>query len=127
MQHSDDAAALRRQGHRLTPQRLMVLEVIKSGGRHLTADEIHAAVVAQHPYVNIATVYRTVQWLQDVGLVAPIIVAGAPAHYEYIRGAEHHHLVCQGCGAQHEIDDGVLDALKTLLRERYGFEAQLRH
>lgn len=127
MQHSDDAAALRRQGHRLTPQRLMVLDVIKSSRRHLTAEEIHCAVVAQHPYVNIATIYRTVQWLQEVGLVAPIVVGGAPIQYEYIRGTAHHHLICQECGGQHEIGDDVLDTLKSLLLERYGFEAHLQH
>ncbi|HWQ15157.1 MAG TPA: Fur family transcriptional regulator [Roseiflexaceae bacterium] len=127
MQHSDDAATLRRQGYRLTPQRLMVLEVIRSSRRHLTAEEIHAAVLAQHPYVNIATIYRTVQWLQRVGLVAPIVVSGEPIHYEYVNGAVHHHLICRGCGAQHEIGDDVLDALKRLLIERYGFEAQLCH
>ncbi|MEN9939018.1 MAG: hypothetical protein RLZZ387_5597 [Chloroflexota bacterium] len=127
MHHSDDAAELRRQGHRLTPQRLMVLEVITGSRRHLTAEEIHAAVVAHHPYVNIATIYRTVQWLQDVGLVAPIVVAGQPVHYEYIHGDVHHHLICQGCGGQDEIADDVLSVLKNLLLERYGFEAQLRH
>jgi Fur family transcriptional regulator, ferric uptake regulator len=127
MHHSDEAAALRRQGHRLTPQRLMVLEVITSSRRHLTAEEIHAAVVAQHPYVNIATIYRTVQWLQEVGLVAPIVLSGEPIHYEYIHGDVHHHLICNGCGHQREIGDDVLDALKALLRERYGFEPQLRH
>lgn len=127
MHYSDDAAALRRQGHRLTPQRLMVLEVIRSSCRHLTAEEIHAAVAADHPCVNIATVYRTVQWLAGVGLVAPISVGGAPARYEYVRGDAHHHLICQTCGAEHRIGDDVLDALKALLRERYGFEALLRH
>lgn len=127
MQHSDDAAALRRQGHRLTPQRLVVLDVIKRSQRHLTADEIHAAVVSQHPYVNIATVYRTVQWLETIGLVAPIQIGAAPVRYEYILGAEHHHLICQTCGAEQEIADDVLDSLKDQLRERYGFDAHLRH
>ena len=124
---SDDAAALRRQGHRLTPQRLVVLEIIKLSRRHLTADEIHAAVLSQHPYVNIATVYRTLQWLQEVGLVAPIAIGSGPLRYEYIHGTAHHHLICQECGHEYEIGDDILDSLKVELLERYGFTAELSH
>jgi Fur family transcriptional regulator, ferric uptake regulator len=127
MSHSDEAAALREQGHRLTPQRLVVLEVVKSSGRHLTAEEVHASVVEHHPYVNIATVYRTLQWLQEVGLVAPITIGGGPLHYEYVHGEVHHHLICQECGQEAEIGDDILDALKAHLLERYGFAAQLNH
>ncbi len=128
MAHSDDAALLRKQGHRLTPQRLMVLDVIKRGGKHVTAEEVHAAIVAQHPYVNIATVYRTLQWLHEVGLVAPIAIGGGPLHYEYVHGGQvHHHLVCQDCGYEQEIGDDILVALKTQLYERYNFSAQLYH
>ena len=127
MVHSDDAATLRQQGYRLTPQRLMVLEVVRSSGKHLTADEVHAAILPQHPYMNIATVYRTLQWLQDVGLVAPIAIGNGPLHYEYVHGETHHHLVCQDCGYEQEIGDDILDALKKQLLERYAFAAQLNH
>src|SRR5919202_6912910 len=125
MTHSDDAAALRQQGHRLTPQRLVVLEIVKRSGKHLTAEDVHAAVLPQHPYVNIATVYRTLQWLQEVGLVAPITIGSGPLRYEYVHGAIHHHLVCQDCGYEQEIGDDILDALKARLLERYAFVAQL--
>lgn len=127
MSHSDDAAALRRQGHRLTPQRLMVLDVVKRSRRHLTAEEIHAAILPQHPYVNIATVYRTLQWLQEVGLVSPIAFGSGPQRYEYVHGETHHHLVCQECGFEQEIGDDILDALKIHLLERYAFTALLNH
>ena len=127
MVHSDEAATLRRQGYRLTPQRLMVLEVVKSSGKHLTAEDVHSAILPQHPYVNIATVYRTLQWLQDVGLVAPIAIGNGPLHYQYVHGETHHHLVCQDCGYEQEIGDDILDALKAQLLERYEFTAQFHH
>jgi Fur family ferric uptake transcriptional regulator len=126
MDHSDDAAILRKQGHRLTPQRLMVLEVVRQG-KHLTAEEVYAAAVGQHPYINIATIYRTLQWLQDVGLVAPLASGTGPLRYEYVRGGTHHHLICQDCGYEEEIDDDLLSALKAHLQERYAFSAQLHH
>ena len=109
MKPSNDADTLHRQRHRLTPQRLIVLEVIKRSGKHLTAQEIHAAVLPHQPYVNIATVYRTLQWLQDVGLVAPIAVGSGAVRYEYTSGAVHHHLICQECGQEQEIGDDILD------------------
>jgi Fur family transcriptional regulator, ferric uptake regulator len=127
MSYSDDAATLRQQGHRLTPQRLMILNAVKSSGRHLTAEEVHAAILPQHPYINIATVYRTLQWLQEVGLVAPITLGGGPIHYQYLQGETHHHLVCQECGYEQEIGDDILDALKARLLERYAFSAQMNH
>lgn len=127
MLHSDDAAILRKQGYRLTPQRLVVLEVVKRSGQHLTAEEIHAAIVPQHPYINIATIYRTLQWLQDVGMVSPLAIGTGPLRYEYVRGETHHHLVCQDCGYEQEIGDDILDALKANLQQRYSFSAQMHH
>jgi Fur family ferric uptake transcriptional regulator len=127
MEHRNVADVLRSQGHRLTPQRLVVLDIIQTSGQHLTAEQIHASVTARHPYVNLATVYRTLQWLEDVGLVAPIVIAGQPVCYEYVRGDVHHHLVCVECGYQMEIDDSIMDSIKSQLLEHYGFAAQLNH
>lgn len=128
MQHLEEAALLRQQGHRLTPQRLQVLQVIKAHGQHMTAEEIHAAILPQQPYLDIATVYRTLQWLQSVGLVAPISMGDGKLHYEYRRpGEHHHHLVCQQCGQHTQIPDDLFTGLKADLHERYGFTLEADH
>jgi Fe2+ or Zn2+ uptake regulation protein len=128
MQHLEEAALLRQQGHRLTPQRLQVLQVIKAHGQHMTAEEIHAAILPQQPFLDIATVYRTLQWLQSVGLVAPISVGDSKLHYEYhAPGDHHHHLICLYCGYQIQIPDAELAALKQDLQQRYGFALQIDH
>jgi Fur family ferric uptake transcriptional regulator len=127
MHPSDAAARLRQQGHRLTPQRLMVLEVVSRTCKHLTADEIYAEVHAAHPYVNIATIYRTLQWLQHAGLVTSIWSGSGPLRYEYSTSPAHHHLICTHCGREQEIGDDILDTLKENLLARYGFVAQLSH
>lgn len=127
IQRNDVAARLRQQGHRLTPQRLTVLDIVAHSGKHLTADEIFVAVQAQHPFTNIATVYRTLQWLQQAGFVAPLLLNGEPVRYEFISGESHHHLICRNCSAEQEIGDDVLDTLKADLLARYGFAAQLQH
>jgi Fur family ferric uptake transcriptional regulator len=127
VQHLDDAALLRQQGHRLTPQRMQVLQVVQTQIQHLTAEEIHAAILPQQPYLDIATVYRTLQWLQSVGLVAPISIDGK-LHYEYHSlGDHHHHLICQQCGYHIQIPDADVATLKAELRQRYGFVLQVDH
>jgi Fur family ferric uptake transcriptional regulator len=127
MQHLDEAARLRQQGHRLTPQRLQVLQVIKAQSNHLTAEEIHAAIVPYQPYRDIATVYRSLQWLQSVGLVAPISIDGK-LYYEYHPlGDHHHHLICQQCGHHIQIPDTDVATFKNELQQRYGFVLQVDH
>ena len=128
MEHLEEAVLLRRQGHRLTPQRLQVLQVIESQGQHLTAEAIHAAIVPVQPYIDIATVYRILQWLQRVGLVAPISTGEGKMQYEYRQaGAYHHHLVCQDCGQYIQIPDSHLMSLKAELLLHYGFTLDADH
>jgi len=124
----DEARLLRQQGYRLTPQRLQVLQVVKTHGQHMTAEEIHAAILPQQPYLDIATVYRTLQWLQSVGLVAPISMGDGKLHFEYHpRGEHHHHLVCQQCAQHIQIPDNLLTDLKRDIQQRYGFTLQADH
>jgi Fur family ferric uptake transcriptional regulator len=128
MEHIEDAELLRQQGHRLTPQRLQVLQAVKQHGQHVSAEAIHAAILPQQPYLSIATVYRTLQWLESVGLVAPISGGDGKLYFEYHpRGAHHHHLVCQACGQQIEIPDEIFAALRVELCERYGFTLAIDH
>jgi Fur family ferric uptake transcriptional regulator len=128
VQYLEEAALLRQQGHRLTPQRLQVLQVIKAHSRHITAEEIHAAIVPQQPFIDIATVYRTLQWLQTVGLVAPISTGEGKLYYEYhAPGEYHHHLICQQCSQHTQIPDTDLASLKQDLLARYGFTLQIDH
>src|SRR5262245_8389336 len=125
--HLEELELLRQQGHRLTPQRLQVLQVIKTYGNHATAEGIHTAIVPQQPYLSIATVYRTLQWLQHVGLVAPITIDGKLCYEYHAPGDHHHHLVCQKCGHHVQIPDDVFATLKTDLYERYGFTLRADH
>ena len=127
MEHLDEAARLRQQGYRLTPQRIQVLQVIKAQFNHRTAEEIHTEIVPHQPYLDIATVYRTLQWLQSVGLVAPINIDGR-LYYEYhAHGDHHHHLICQQCGQHIQIPDADVAPLKSALQQRYGFALQVDH
>lgn len=122
MPDEDLIKMLRRQGHRLTPQRLQVLQIVSSRSQHLTAEEIHAAILPQQPSLDIATVYRSLQWLQSAGLIAPLSGSDGRLRYEYHRqGNEHHHLICQACGATIQIPSDLVVGLKAQILRQYGF------
>lgn len=128
IEHLEEVTFLRQHGHRLTPQRLQVLQAIKAHGHHVTAEEIHATIVPQQPFLDIATVYRVLQWLQSVGLVAPINVGDGKQHYEFHPiGAFHHHLICLRCGCQTQIPDDYFAALKAEIAQQYHFVLQIDH
>lgn len=119
--------ALREQGYRLTPQRMMVLEAIEASHDHVSAEEIHARARLQYPYLNISTVYRTLELLKDKGLVAETDLGGGRFLYHPTGKAQHHHLVCRRCGNVRDIDIGALKELRRELKTQYGFNAELEH
>ena len=125
--HHDDIAALRRQGYRLTSQRLMMLEVLKNRAEHLSAEALHAEVVARYPLTNVATVYRNLQWLHDAGLIRKIDIGRGHLLWEYAGLAHHHHLICQNCDMVQEIDNHVVECFSAHVREHYSFELNLDH
>lgn len=125
---ADDVARLRAEGHRITPQRLNVLMTLKNAESHVTAEEIHAAIVPQQPYLDLATVYRTLHWLRSVGLVVVASENDGRQRYEYRSDAtHHHHLACQNCGEGVEIAEDIFADLKQMLHQRYGFTAEIEH
>ncbi len=123
----EDIAALRRRGYRLTPQRLLILDVVKTRSEHLSAEAIHAEVAARYPVINLATVYRNLQWLQEAGLIRKIDIGCGHLLWEYSGDGHHHHLICQSCGSLQEIDNHVVECLSDHVRDHYGFAVNLDH
>ena len=123
----EQIAALRARGERLTPQRLMVLDAVRALDGHQTAEAIFAHVRAHYPYVNLATIYRTLGWLKQQGLVSETDLGSGQIEYEYLGERRHHHLVCLHCGMRREFGDEVIAPLAATLRERFGFVARLDH
>ena len=118
---------LRERGHRLTPQRIMVLQAIEDSDDHISAEEIYAQAHARYPYMNISTVYRTLELLKELGLVSETDLGGGRLRYHPVGKAQHHHLVCQKCGKVQDIDSSVFQRLHDELMVSYGFNADLKH
>jgi Fur family ferric uptake transcriptional regulator len=125
--HHEELAALRRRGYRLTPQRLLILDVVKKRPEHLSAEAIHAEVAARYPTINLATVYRNLQWLQVAGLLRKIDIGCGHLLWEYAEASAHHHLICQSCGSVQEIDNHVVECFNNHVREHYDFQVNLNH
>ena len=119
--------ALKERGHRLTPQRQLILEAIEEIDGHVSAESVHSIVAARFPQVNISTVYRTLELLQDLGLVTHTHFDDGIAQYHLASEDPHQHMVCRRCGATRELAVSVLDPLDRHLRDEYGFQADLAH
>ncbi|NTV99959.1 MAG: transcriptional repressor [Oscillochloris sp.] len=120
---------LRERGHRLTPQRRLVLEALQRGDHHMSADEISQAITTHYPSISIdpTTIYRTLHWLRDTDLVSETSLGQNRMVYALMSNHNHHHLVCECCNGMIEVDPTILDSVRQELAERYGFAARLNH
>lgn len=125
--YQEHTQELRDAGLRMTPQRCLVMEVLFHAGGHMTADDIHARVRAQYPYVDLSTVYRTLQVLKEQGLVAELQVRDGPMQYEVVVDGAHHHAVCTKCGSMLQFPPELLAPVRERLLREYGFRAELLH
>jgi Fur family transcriptional regulator, ferric uptake regulator len=117
---------LRERGYRLTPQRELVLDAVTTLG-HATPEEVCAEVRRTASGVNISTVYRTLELLEDLGLVRHAHLGhGAPSYHPAGHDA-HLHLVCRDCGTITEIDVAAAADLVGRLEADHGFDVDVEH
>lgn len=119
-------AALRASGYRVTPQRQLVLEAVTKL-RHATPEEIYAEVKSHAVGMNVSTVYRTLELLEQIGLVTHTHLSHGAHRYHLAADSQHLHLVCRACGAIAELDSGVARPLVSVLAADYGFETDIGH
>jgi Fur family ferric uptake transcriptional regulator len=117
---------LRAQGYRLTPQRQLVLEAVTRLG-HATPEEVADAVQETARGVNISTVYRTLELLEQLGLVTHTHLGHGAPTYHSADDADHVHLVCRECGVVTETTPDVVAAVVGRLVAEEGFQADVRH
>jgi Fur family ferric uptake transcriptional regulator len=88
---------------------------------------VYQHVVRAFPDVNISTVYRTLEVLEEIGWVRHTHFHEGVAQYQRTDEAPHHHMVCSRCSSDWELDLDLLEPLAAELERRYGFEADLAH
>ena len=117
---------LRRGGYRITPQRQLVLESVERLG-HGTPDEILTEVQRTATGVNLSTVYRNLEVLEEVGLVTHAHIGHGAPTYHSVDDHVHIHLVCDKCGKVESIDAAIADPFLDELRTRTGFVTDVSH
>lgn len=117
---------LRSQGYRLTPQRLVILRVLREAKQHLTPLEVCQRSQQTMPGLTEATVYRTLSFLADNGLILRAHIGSGQLVYE-IAGHDHHHVICRTCGQMAEIEHPLLSTLYQRLKEQTGYEIDSLH
>ena len=111
----------RERGLPFTVQRRVILEAALGLGNHPTADQVHEVVAARHPDISRATVYRNLEQLAHLGILAKACHPGRGLRYDR-RTDVHHHLVCLRCDDVLDLDDERLNALPLPDTSALGFE-----
>jgi Fur family ferric uptake transcriptional regulator len=117
---------LRDSGYRLTPQRQLVLEAVTALG-HATPDEVAAEVQRRVGGVSLSTVYRTLELLEDIGLVTHTHLGHGAPTYHAADDPGHLHLVCRDCAGVTEVDVSAAASLVERLRAEHGFDTDVQH
>jgi Fur family transcriptional regulator, stress-responsive regulator len=93
---------LRERGMRVTSQRLLIERALRDHGGHLTAEQVHELVEPALPGVTQQTVYSTLALLTELGVTRRVSAPGPSTRFE-ARVDDHHHMVCERCGAVEDL------------------------
>jgi Fur family ferric uptake transcriptional regulator len=114
---------LREKGLRITPERERICREIYATTIHFDAEELIQRMMATGAPVSRATVYRTLEVLEECGLVKKIRQTDKRHHYEKIYGLEHHdHLFCEGCGKIIEFRVDEIEEMQDDVCRKFGFQ-----
>ncbi|MSQ61486.1 MAG: transcriptional repressor [Dehalococcoidia bacterium] len=124
---AETTTVLRDHGHRITPQRMLILSSLRHAAGHISASDILERVQRSYPYVDISTVYRTLSVLKDLHLVTETQMGGENATFEWLGPEPHHHLICRKCDQVTLLDhDHFTELASGILRET-GFHPDIDH
>ena len=115
---------LRDRGHRITPQRMVVLKVLVSNKEHPTVEQIHSRVKEDFPMTSLATVYKTVAVLKEMGEILELGFSGDCKRYDGRYPHPHPHLVCIKCRSliDLDLDIPVLSELPQEVAQMTGYQ-----
>lgn len=115
---------LKDKGMKYTEQRAIILQILLNLDDHLSAEDVHEIVKKKYPNQNIgiATVYRTLNFLEEVKLISSISFGTEGKKYEGNTNEHHDHLICTSCGKIVEFFDEEIEKKQELIAINNGFE-----
>ena len=120
MTHADE---LKHSGLKATLPRIKVLEVFqKASQRHMSAEDVYKALLAEDADVGLATVYRVLMQFEQAGILSRTHFETGKAVFELNQGTHHDHLVCIQCGRVEEFYDAEIEKRQVKVARERGFE-----
>jgi Fur family transcriptional regulator, ferric uptake regulator len=116
----------RAKHYKVTPQRQKILQVfVDHQERHLSAEDAYMLVKEATPDIGLATVYRTLEMLEELGFLHRIEFGDGKSRYELANDDSshaHHHLICLSCGTVKEFGDDLLETLESFVSRTADFQ-----
>jgi Fur family transcriptional regulator, ferric uptake regulator len=119
-------AALKSRGLRASASRRMIIQILRDSGTPLSAREIAHGPDGESIGLDLASVYRNLEVLEQHGLVHQIHAGKGPGRYFLAQAEDREYLACHRCGQIAEVDAIELDEVRALVRERYGYEVSFK-
>jgi len=118
---SNGNQTIQMQGHFMTSQRRLLLELIRDSEGHLDAKELYQRARAKDESIGPATVYRNLNLFRELGLIDERRLGKLRCYYEIKHSPEHQHLLCQGCGKVIEFQNSYFNKLIKSVQREHGF------
>lgn len=112
---------LRERGRRITPQRIAILKVLTNSQGHPSVEQIHEQVKEDFPTTTLATIYKTVGLLKDMGEVLELSFRNGGSRYDVNRPRPHPHLMCVNCGTMTDLEVDGVSGLPQRVAQRTGY------
>jgi len=116
---------LKAKDYKMTPQRKIIISVFAENmEKHLSAEDVFQMVKKAHPDIGLATVYRTLDLLAELGILKKMNFGDGRYRYEFCEEDDHHHhhLICLNCDSVSEFEDDLLESLETIITKKSGFK-----
>ena len=110
------------QGHSMTAQRRLLLELLRDAEGHIDAKELYRRASARDDSIGPATVYRSLNLFKELGLVDEMRLGKLRCYYEIKQSPQHQHLLCQGCGKVIEFQNPHFQKLIKAVQREHGFK-----
>lgn len=122
MTHVDE---LKSSGLKATLPRIRILEVFqRTSQRHMTAEDVFKALLAEQADIGLATVYRVLMQFEQAGILSRSHFESGKSVFELNEGEHHDHLVCLTCGRVEEFFDPDIEARQRAVAQNRGFTLQ---
>jgi len=112
---------LRERGNRMTPQRIAIISAFVENDGHPTAEQVYAEIRKAFPTTSLATVYKTITLLKEVGEILELEFGDDPSRFDVRKPHSHPHMICTNCGRIMDSEIEEFDHLVDRIAGQAGF------